>query len=545
MANDTDFDHDQIGHLLGDKLLQVPEYQRAYSWNKEHVEEYLQDLKSARDRDDAYFMGTVVFAQPSSGSGRLQIVDGQQRLATTAVFFIAIRDLLSEYGKVDQAAEVEKQYLRGYVLSAEANVERLILSPKDLPAFNELLDGRRDQVPDEHLLAGCYDACLAHLREIAPIADDYAAIMQVSAQLIERVQVLVAVASGLGEAYVIFETLNDRGADLTTADLLKNYLFSKAGEHISYFQHEWVSLEADFEKPDDLVRFIRHEYASRRGAVTLRRLYRAIQSDLERPGAVPRKYVEGLAKARVIYRALRNPDDAYWSSQDSDVRDGLLAYRRFGFESSFPTLLAAFANMNKTPASKLLVKMAKWSIRAQVDGRLGGQVAEEAFGTAAIAITDKTATTQPQVRSHLAKLIPSDGKFKEAFLNYGAVTTTRAKYLLAMIERAAAIKAGTTPTPIEWSSTSFNIEHVYPESKGSADPDLAELVHTLGNLALLEKKLNRDLGDKPLQTKKAAYAGSNLSLTSELATGVSWGRAEIEQRQVKLAELAVLAWSSQ
>lgn len=46
-------------------------------------------------------------------------------------------------------------------------------------------------------------------------------------QLENGVQVLIAVASSLPEAYVIFETLNDRGADLTTADLLKNYLFSE------------------------------------------------------------------------------------------------------------------------------------------------------------------------------------------------------------------------------------------------------------------------------------------------------------------------------
>ncbi|MDH6180161.1 hypothetical protein M2152_000343 [Microbacteriaceae bacterium SG_E_30_P1] len=542
MANDTDFNHDQLGHILGDQLLEVPRFQRAYSWKQENVEEYLADLKAARSRGDAYFMGTAVFAKPADPKDRLQVVDGQQRLATTAVFFMAIRDLLAEYGLAKQAEETEKQYLRGYALSAQAEVERLILSPKDVPTYNLLLDGDRANADDDHLLTACYDVCLNHLREVAPTPKEVDLVNAVATQLLTRVQVLVAVASGLSEAYVIFETLNDRGADLTTADLLKNYLFSKAGAHMRYFEHSWVALESGFDKADDLVRFIRYEYATRNGAVQVRRLYRSIQTELEQPGADARKYVERLLKARDVYRALRNPDDAYWSTQDTDVRDALLAYRRFGFESSFPTLMAAFLKWTKPSASKLLVKLSKWSVRAQFDGRIGGQQSEEAFGTAAVAITTGAATNQSAVRTHLAKLIPTDSTFKAAFVAYGAVPTTRAKYVLAMLDRAAESKAGRAPRSVDWASTSYNIEHVYSNSAGKSDPDLNEIVGTIGNLAILEKKLNRDLGAKPFSAKKTNYATSDFELTKSLASESTWGRAEIEKRTRELADLAVIAW---
>jgi hypothetical protein len=75
----------------------------------------------------------------------------------------------------------------------------------------------------------------------------------VAQQLDTGVQVLVAVASDLPEAYVIFETLNDRGADLTTADLLKSYLFSQAKQHFSYVESQWIKLDSAFEDPEDLV----------------------------------------------------------------------------------------------------------------------------------------------------------------------------------------------------------------------------------------------------------------------------------------------------
>jgi hypothetical protein len=544
MANETDFSHDQLGHLLADKLLEVPRFQRAYSWEKIHVEEYLEDLKKARQKDveNSYFMGTAVFANPTADGGRLQIVDGQQRLATTALFIIAIRDLLEEYGKSEQAKNMTERYLKGYVLSEEATVERLILSPKDVSAYNALLEGDTASVDPEHPISISYQACRDHLLALAPSHVDYGKLMEVSAQLEDKVQVLVAVASSLGEAYVIFETLNDRGADLTTADLLKNFLFSKAGSHMRYFEDSWVALESSFEKADELVRFIRFEYASRHGAVSIRRLYRAVQDDVESSDA--RKYLERLLKARDVYKALRDPENPFWSNVDSEVKDALLAYRRFGFESSFPVLIAALLIWPKKSAAKLVVKMAKWSVRAQFDGRIGGQASEEAFGNAAVAISSGAATTQPGVRAHLAKLIPTDAAFKSAFTAYGNVPSPRAKYLLAMLERANESKQGRRPKPLDWASTAVNIEHVLAQSEANEDEALSEVIGTIGNLALLERKLNRDLGAKGFTEKTAIYAASDFVLTRDLATENIWTRAEIESRTKVFAELACAAWPS-
>jgi hypothetical protein len=544
MANATDFSHDQLGHILADKLLEVPRFQRAYSWERMHVEEYLEDLKKARLKDDSYFMGTAVFAKPLNGHGRLQIVDGQQRLATTAVFLIAIRDLLKEFGKSEQAKKMTERYLKGYVLSEEAEVERLILSPKDVTVYNDLLEGDWQVTDKSHLLQIAYLTCREHLLKLAPTAQEYTKLMEVSSQLDKDVQVLVAVATGLPEAYVIFETLNDRGADLTTADLLKNYLFSQSGPHMRYFEESWVSLESSFEKSEDLVKFIRFEFASRNGAVPLRRLYRAIQDELEEPGANSRKYLERLMKAREIYKALRDPDNTFWGTSDVDVRDALLAYRRFGFESSFPVLLAAFLNLSKNQASKLLVKIAKWSVRAQFSGRIGGQVSEEAFGHAAIAISSGHATTQPAIRAHLVKLIPTDTAFKSAFIAYGNVTSPRAKYILAMLEKADALKNGRRPKALEWASTSINIEHVLSQKSAKTDESLADVVGMIGNLALLERKLNRDLADKDFTKKVTTYGASDFGLTRAIGDQPTWSRSEILARTEKFSELACIAWPS-
>lgn len=542
MARETDFGHDQLGHLLADYLLEVPRFQRAYSWDESNVDEYLTDLAAARNNDLSYFMGTVVFALPADGQQRRQIVDGQQRIATTAVLLAAVRDLLTEYGKIDQADKLTERYLRGYVLSEEKNVERLILSPKDSDTYEAILDGHLGDIHEDDLLLKAYATCRSHLQKMAPSAGDYSNLMKVAAHLEDKVQVLVAVASDLPDAYVIFETLNDRGADLTTADLLKNFLFSKAGSYARYIEDNWIALEGSFDRADDLVRFIRYEYASRNGAVSTRKLYRAIQDDLSKNKTTAKQYVARLVSAKRVYLALRDPDSEYWSDIEIDVRDALLAYRRFQFESSIPVLLAAFLKWSKKDAAALLVKMAKWSVRALFAGTIGARLSEDVFADAAVAISDGGAKNQHGVRDRLSRLIPNDAAFKQAFTQAGSVPTARAKYLLAMLEKANAIKSGSSQALPDWSSPGVNVEHIYSQSAAKQSEAASAVVDQLGNLALLEKRFNRDLGAKPFDEKSPVYAQSAFALTRLVATKPTWDLPDISTRVDELAELACLAW---
>ena len=541
MAETTEFNHDNLGHILADHLVEVPEFQRSYSWERVNVQEYLSDLARARIKQTSYFMGTLVFAKPNDGTDRRKIVDGQQRLATTAVLLIAVRDRLQELGKSDLADNTTTRFLRRYSLKDEGEVDSLILSPKDQDTFDLLSAGEVDNAEPVNRLRVCYDECAAHLEELAPTADDYRALVALVNQLEEQVQVLVAVASDLPEAYVIFETLNDRGADLTTADLLKNYLFSEAKKsEFSYVQHGWNELETNLGKPEDLVKFVRYDFMSRRGVVTTRKLYRELQSYLQdEPGA--KKYVQRLKASQAVYVSLREPDSDFWKDTQIDVRDAILAYRRFGFESSYPVLLAAFREWDKKKATRLLVRMAKWSVRAQFVGRLGTGTAEAAFASAAAAVASGEAKNQTDVRKLLTRLIPTDVEFKLAFATSAKLTTARAKYVLAMLEKAADAKANRPERPLDWASPAVTVEHLLPVSWANSDGELLT-VHRIGNLSLLEKKLNHDLGSSSFAKKSDIYKTSEFLLTQQVSESASWDADAVEARTGTLAELACAAW---
>ena len=258
MADPARFDHDRLGHLLSDRLLKVPRFQRNYAWDESNVDEFLDDLTTARQASSSYFMGTVVLAEDADDPSRQLVVDGQQRLTTTAVLLAAVRDQLIELGRVDLAGSVNQKYLQRFELDQEAQVTRLILNPADLAAFEAILEGSAITAASP-ALSKCYKSCKDHVRTLAPTADHYRDLVDIVSQLDRDVQVLLAVASSISEAYVIFETLNDRGADLTTADLLKNYLFSQAGPYLSGVERAWTVVSSGFDRPDDLVKFIKHD----------------------------------------------------------------------------------------------------------------------------------------------------------------------------------------------------------------------------------------------------------------------------------------------
>lgn len=550
MADPATFGHDRLGHLLSDTLLTVPKFQRRYSWQEEHVADYWDDIARARRTGNAYFMGTVVLANDSAATDRKLIVDGQQRISTTAILLAAVRDRLFELTKDDAARSVESNHLSSYVLAEEATVSKLTLSPSDISTYEAILNGNLDDETGD--LAAAYRQLKQLVDELAPDELRYRELIDLVTYLDESVQVLLAVATGIGEAYVIFETLNDRGADLTTADLLKNYLFSKANpSDIGHAEEAWTRLTAQFEKSTDFVKFLRYEYMSRCGHVTSKNLYQAIQLDLGQSSSV-RHYLDRVEKSLKIYLALREPDDPSWSPQAIEVKDSLLAFRRFGFESSTPLLLAAFTAWTHTEATRFVDTVASWSVRAWFAGKIGGGVAEKAFCDAAAAITSNAATTPADLFPKMKTLVPSDLAFKDAIKNYGPMTTTKAKYLLSQLDAAFLAQQGeSTDARLDWSSKSVTVEHIFAKSMKEADFENVDdfeafetLRDQLANLTLLERTLNSNLDDKPNAEKLSTYTQSNFALTREIGNAEveSWSFKDADARIEELADLAVKAW---
>src|ERR1700730_3721162 len=131
------FEQVGLGSVLKYNQLVVPPNQREYSWEERQVTQLFQDFaKVISDGEHGYFLGTIVTIPRISG--HLEVVDGQQRLATTAILFAAIRDYLS--GREDVLVEsINNEFLTGIDRTKRARVPRLRLNIDDNELFGWLL----------------------------------------------------------------------------------------------------------------------------------------------------------------------------------------------------------------------------------------------------------------------------------------------------------------------------------------------------------------------------------------------------------------------
>jgi uncharacterized protein with ParB-like and HNH nuclease domain len=126
-----------IGHLLSDRLLAIPDYQREYSWDIDEVTELWSDLNDAISQGDSdYFLGSIV-TTGSDKTTRQQVIDGQQRLATVSLMYAVMRDIFARRAD-ERAAEIERKMLGERDIMTRARQPRLVLNAQDNEVFRQL-----------------------------------------------------------------------------------------------------------------------------------------------------------------------------------------------------------------------------------------------------------------------------------------------------------------------------------------------------------------------------------------------------------------------
>ncbi len=132
-----------IGHLLSDRLLAIPDYQREYSWDVEEVGELWSDLSAAIENGvSEYFLGSIVTTK-SEQKPRQQVIDGQQRLATISLMYAVIRDVFARRSD-ERAADIEQELLGKKNMVTRAREPRLVLNAEDNEIFRQLTLERAD-----------------------------------------------------------------------------------------------------------------------------------------------------------------------------------------------------------------------------------------------------------------------------------------------------------------------------------------------------------------------------------------------------------------
>ncbi|MYW56235.1 DUF262 domain-containing protein [Streptomyces sp. SID8376] len=543
-----------VAELIEMQEMRVPVYQRSYRWRPDaEVSQYWSDLLHAFGETDEYFLGTVVLTTEGDGA-RKTIIDGQQRIVTTSLLLAAIRDHLKERGN-EKYSVIERDYLAKETLHSEGKDPRLVLNPEDDSVFSSIVSGDADPGASDNKAPAVMKAYSFLSEAMGAVADSVGnegekRLLQWANFLRERVRLGVIEVPSESDAYVIFETLNNRGADLTTADLLKNYIFGKAGSELDKVRDYWMRTLGALElsaADSKFTAFLRHYWSSRYGLTRERDLYKKIKERVKTRNQASQFTIE-LSRAAEKYAAITNPGHDFWTNMDYAGKADLQILARFNLAPNRPLLLAAMEKFSQTELKKLLRALVSWSVRGTVTETINSGSTEERYCDVAAAIRSGQVKTVKTVRERLGSTIPSDDQFKEAFAIMRVPKNVTARYYLLALERYEAKNPEPELVPNE-DGDKLNLEHVLPQNATETDwptfktaEDRYNWAYRLGNMTLLPKGKNGKIGNKSFTVKAPILKSSAMALTAQVGNHTDWTAAEIAARQRNLAEKAVLAW---
>jgi hypothetical protein len=555
-SSELKFERRYVGSLLKNGNLRVPPNQRDYAWKPGNVDDLCSDLHLAISRGAReYFLGTIVVIPEQKN---LMVVDGQQRLATSKILLAAIRDYYIDVGDKDGASMFTSKWLYAtHPLTKQRDVH-LVLNETDSTYFLERVLLPKDDPerknrekaditkPSHKLIDKAAKRAEFHLKKflenIPPAA--HLEYLEKWVEFLENFAAVIFVTAPTeGSAYMIFETMNDRGLELSAIDLIKNYMLGKAGDNFSVVKKNWTAMlgNLDSMSEDEKVKnFVRHYWISKKGIVRTQELFNSLKTANQSPSQVL-SLSDQLQTASTRYAALVNPSSPIWNQYPLSARESLEALKTLGISQTRPLLLAALEHLPIEENAKLLTSLESWAVRLIAAGTLGTGALEQVFAKIAVGISERKLKSAKGVESQIKKDIPENPQFIADFSAMKVGNHKIARYFLRSLEIEG------KPYLDASKDEQITLEHVMPENHSKDWKNISEEIHDeyvsrLGNLALLKDIDNSTFKDKGFSVKKPILAGVPLKLTSMIGLCADWDEKEIQKRQQYLASLAINVW---
>jgi len=350
------------------------------------------------------------------------------------------------------------------------------------------------------------------------------------------------------DAYLIFETLNTRGKDLSLTDLVKNHFSKhlKARGAVDHARLKWQNmLETIHNSSADISsdNFIYHFWASRYEAVPLKKLFPKIKKQITKTKA--NDYLSDLLSDSRIYRSIYEKGFG-WGKNEIAVSRSLAAMQLFKLSQPIPaalSLIRAYRDQKiKYPKLKSALRAIEkfhFIFTAITSSRSSGGISAM-YSSFAIRLFEspdsQTAANEIKVLTDkLYSKLPSLDEFKVAFkeviyTNSNSKQKNLVRYILRKFAEHYSYKF-----PVDYDD--LTIEHIHPQSKIGGQWQ-EEIVGCLGNLLLLDEEMNGILDSKDFQDKKKALLEKGYTLPSFIQTISEWTPEAVIQHTDLLAETA-------
>lgn len=586
----------EILSLDGNFYYTIPKYQREYTWSYREWEALYNDIS---ENNDEYFIGSIICIPLGDViNPYLEVIDGQQRLTTISLFLAAIYTCLKKYR--DYLSEDDQDVLPSLrkTLKSKNSPNEMKLVPQiqnnnkdDYDYLMNSLELRNASAPRHayfptRKIARCYEYFLSRIaKEMEDKCNEEAVNFLLGKYNKVKQAMLVKIeVSTHSDAYVLFESLNNRGTPLTAIDLMKNLIMARAESHnltIDDCFNRWQILLGNLSDDYSIQeRFFRQYYNAFK-----HRLNEPFQSDNDRKkdplGVVATRsnllnifeslinkdllsFLEDILRCGKIYSWLILQDSTettyHKALEDLDHIQGAPSYLLLMYLMRNKEELA----ITEVQINELIRLLTKYFVRRNVTDYPNTRDLTRIFMDIITKIED-TNSIGNDVMSLIVEVlnsnIASDEQFRSSLMgDLYKENTGATRYILCKLSESAMTNETWTDL---WRRTDKNvfvwtIEHIFPEGENIpqswvdmiADGDrqlaniyLEEYTHKIGNLTITG--YNSTLGNKSFEEKRdrkskdgQRYIGykNGLEINREIATKDKWTVEDIKARTIAMVD---------
>jgi uncharacterized protein with ParB-like and HNH nuclease domain len=534
----------------------IPVYQRNYDWKQAQCRQLLEDIIAVSKTDDGvHFIGSIVYVRDSIHTSiqvtKLTIIDGQQRLTTLTLIYLALYQLAKERKDESLAGEILETYL---INKHQGNAKKLVLTKNNEEAFEFYLQYEKNQGMDYPHFSNIREN-FKYIKKQIQYRD-----AQIRKGLSRLMFVEIGLLKDQDDPQRIFESLNSTGLDLSQADLIRNYILMGLGyeEQQKIYETYWTVIEEKTRSPSTnenrISDFIRDFLTLETGKIPSKN---KVYTDFKAKYPSMDRLEEILAKLKWFaqyYHKLLRPE----AEPDKDIRDCIKSVNDLDCEVTYPFLLRVYDDYANAVIDKTVFIEVLHLVESFIWRRFICGVPSPGLSKTFMNLYEKI-----DVKSYLHSIqkallllpvlqkFPNDEKVVSALKSKDIyhIKPQNTRYLLEKLENFQ----NREPVVIQ-DNPDITIEHIFPQNpdkiwkktlEKTEYEQMEKYLHTLSNLTLSGN--NGKLGNKAFPDKKNApesgYKDSRLWLNKYLASIDVWNIETLEKRFTILKDRFLQIWN--
>jgi uncharacterized protein with ParB-like and HNH nuclease domain len=552
--------------LEGSKQFQIPLFQRPYSWSKKEWNALWKDLMEVyNEREEYHFLGPIVTqAVPGTPDGisPFLLIDGQQRLTTLSILLAALRDRLKEHNS-ESAAELQELYLINRFKKGDARY-KILPTQADQEVYQQVVQEEMNEC--RNIIYEAYKFFVNQLKN-GNLEEDNSSIdlAKFKNVVLENLTLVSITLDDRDNPYIIFESLNHRGAPLTQADLVRNYFFMQLTEkeqQIKVYDDIWLPLQEQFKANAGEDKYLKELtrafwcYLRKEGvAVSQNNIYQTLKARLDKKSADEvLSELKEFSQFATYYIRICFPQ----KEPNSRLQRWFERLKGLDFSNCHPLLLNLYRDYAENKLSlkqfeQALQYVESYFVRRLFVGlttRWMDKIFNNLYQDVEKRLQEqKSSNFVSGLREHLrnlpssskAQVWPDDNLFRQSIIE-NPVSGSRVRLLLESLEEPL--------TKFQVKTDNLTLEHIMPQTLTdewrtllgeNAQEVHTRWLHTLGNLTLTP--YNSEMSNNPFSDKLPYLKNSALTLDNQYFKNVqTWNAQEMQTRAEYLADIAVKVW---